>query len=124
LPGMLTRDHNTNDTGLSGTPAQEEANIRYNPAADRVVNVKGGFELVPTGDPVSFEKNQLAAIMTSEEGHILYSQPTGQGQGANQGGGGGIGPDQRRSGVPGLPQAPGPVYVELEDGRFQRLVQQ
>lgn len=124
LPGMLTRDHNTHDTALSGNPAQQEVHARYNPSVDRVVNVKGGFELVPTGTPVSFEKDKLAAIMTSEEGYILYSQPTGEGQGANKGGGGGIGEDQKRSGVPGLPQAPGPVYVELEDGRFQRLIQQ
>lgn len=119
MPGLLSKDVNTHDTAFSGNPAQQEVHNRFDPAQDQAVEVRGGFQLLPEGRPVSLNKDQLSAIEVSREGYILYSRPPGQ----PQGGGGGIGPDQRRTGVPGLPQATGPVYVELPDGKFQRLVQ-
>jgi hypothetical protein len=113
VPGLISRDeptHRQSETGANSN--QAEVQRRFDPARDRQVTL-GDAILVPTGTPVTLEKNRLAPVETSREGLVLWSTTR------TDGGGGGEADNM----VPAIESAHGPVYAELADGRFQQLKQ-
>lgn len=111
IPGLISNDKETHRQSETGaTSNQMEVQRRFDPARDRQVTL-GDAVLVPTGTPVTLDKNRLAPVETSREGLVLWSTTR------TDGGGGG---DNL---APAIESAHGPVYVELADGRFQQLKQ-
>jgi hypothetical protein len=83
------------------------------PAAVKYQNV----QLVPTGEPVELDKNQVAFVGQTDEGYGLWSFKPDAGGKARAGGGGG------RLAPRGIPAATGPVYLRIDNGRWQQVVQ-
>jgi hypothetical protein len=83
------------------------------PASVKYKNV----ELVPKGTPEEIDKVQLAFLGQTDEGYGLWTVRTSQLEKARVGGGGG------RLAPRGLPAATGPVYLRIDDGRWQMVVQ-
>ena len=116
IPGLMTGSPNQGNESLQA-PRQEEAYNKFDPAKQSELKFPDGT-LVPEGAPVTLDKDALAPVATTpEEGIIVYS---------TTGGGGGAVKEQNRAlqnNSKVLPQALGPLYVQLPDGRFQRMVE-
>lgn len=115
IPGLMS--HQLAPDESFRHPAQQEAYKKFDPARMKELKFPNGT-LVPQGAPVSLNKNKLAQVAVTEEGVIVYSTPAG--------GGGGQTARQNRAlqaNSKVLPQALGPLYAELPDGRFQPLAE-
>ncbi|MDB5100728.1 MAG: hypothetical protein JWM80_5149 [Cyanobacteria bacterium RYN_339] len=75
------------------------------------------IELVPVGEPIDLDQNQLAFVGQTDEGYGLWSIKPDAGGKARAGGGGG------RLAPRGIPAATGPVYLRIDDGRWQQVIQ-
>lgn len=116
FPGLMS--HQPAPEESFRQPAQQEAYNTFDPAKMNELKFPNGT-LVPEGAPVSLDKNKLAQVAVAEEGVIVYSTPAG-------GGGGQVRQQNRalQQNAKVLPQALGPLYAELPDGRFQPLKEQ
>lgn len=118
IPGLLIGPEAHREPETSFRSEQEEVHRRFNPATHRQLTLPDAV-LVPTGEPVTLDKNKLAPVEVSREGVVLWSTTE------RPGGGGGTAtmPDEKAEQVPAIGSALGPVYAELPDGRFLQLKQ-